>query len=802
MRTLFSLALCLLTVAHAVAGDVRLLIDADWRFHLGDDQGASASSFNDASWRRVNLPHDWSIELATDPEAPAGSAGGYFPTGIGWYRRQLEIPNAWRGQRVWLDFEGVYQNAEVWLNGVRVGQHAYGYTPFRVELSDRLRADGRNTLAVRVDNALQPSCRWYSGSGIYRHVWLAAAPSVHLKQHSVHIQVDELSKDHATVSAVAEIENSTDQAISAHVRFQVTSPDNQLVGDQSQRAQVEADARRVVKQALTIERPQHWSPENPALYRLKASIVNADVSTDEASTAFGIRTVQVDSERGLLLNGRPSKLYGGNVHHDNGPLGAAAFDRAETRRVEILKAAGFNSVRTSHNIPSTAFLDACDRLGVMVIDEPFDGWAKPKVKHDYGRLFAENWRSDLRSMVLRDRNHPSVVMWSIGNEMYERGDASAVTLAREMVRVIRRLDPSRPVTAGVNGLGPKNWSGLDPLLAELDIAGYNYETSRFEQDRARIPDRVMLSTESYPVDAAPSWRSLKRPYAVGDFVWSAIDYLGEAGIGRAFPPGQEAQPHWLGSHYPWHGGSCGDIDITGQRKPMSHFRNIVWGRGEKLYAAVVAPALGGGDWNLSNWATPPTVASWTWPGLEGRRLQVEVYSRWPAVRLELNGESIAEATSNAASGFRNVLPVGYAPGELAVIGLDRNGLERERICLATTGAPSSIRLRPDRRTICADGQDLSFIRVDLCDSSGAPCPIADHSIRYEISGPGTIVGIGSGDLASLESYVSNPRRAHQGQALVIVRSDKVPGEIVVHATAAGVTGGSANIHSESPEPRQ
>jgi len=782
--------------AHAVAADHRTSFDGDWLFSLGEKAGAQGIDFDDSTWRTVHLPHDWSIELPTSPNASSGAGGGYFQTGVGWYRKDFSAPEEWKGKQIWIEFGGVYQKAEVWLNGKQLDGHAYGYTFFRLDITSAIKLGEQNTLAVRVDNSQQPSCRWYSGSGIYRHAWLHVLPDVHIVPDGIQVQVEKLDAEQALIGVIAEIRNASDVAKNGSVQFSIVDSSSTVLQDVRVPLSVEAGESQQILRTAVIEKPLVWSPERPELYTLVARVHVGDQIVQETASTFGIRTVEVDAERGLLLNGEPIKLFGGNVHHDNGPLGAAAFDRAETRRVELLKAAGFNAIRTSHNPPSTAFLDACDRLGLLVMDEAFDGWRKAKVKHDYSELFNDNWRGDLTAMVIRDRHHPSVVMWSLGNEMYERGDAKAVEMAREMVELVRQHDKSRPIVAGVNGLGAGNWNKLDPLFVQLDIAGYNYETTRAADDKARVPNRVMLSTESYANAAEESWRATEvRPYFVGDFVWTAMDYLGEAGIGRVFPPGEEVVPHWIGSHYPWHGATCGDIDITGHRKPISHFRNIVWNRGEKLYAAVIRPAPSGGTWNLSRWAVKPTIASWTWPGQEGKLLEVEVYSRHPQVRLELNGELVAEFTPKVSNGFHATIPVKYEAGRLEVLGLNRSGETQERYALETAGKATQILLSPDRKTLVADGQDLSFVSVEIADTEGRKCPTAFDSIQYQLTGPGKIIAVGSGELSSREPYRANPRRAFEGRALVVVKSTEEGGEIVLRASSDKLTSQSITIVS-------
>ncbi|TWT29763.1 Beta-galactosidase [Posidoniimonas corsicana] len=770
-------------------------IDDDWHFRLGDVADAQLTEHDDNHWPQVRLPHDWSIGLSRSADEPSAGGGGFFPTGVGWYRRQLHcVPTA--GERTWLVFDGVYRNATVWLNGEQLGGHAYGYTPFRFEITNRLSADEPNLLAVRVDNSAQPNSRWYTGSGIYRHVWLERRPTLSIDPQSCVASVDTLEGRQCTLSTSARVEQTTPQETLAELRVELFSPDGEVVASHTEPIRASRGKSAETHQKLVLSNPRLWSPDDPALYTVRYLLLSDGKEVDRHESSFGIRTIEVTADRGLLLNGKPVALFGGNVHHDNGCLGAAAFDRAEQRKAGLLKEAGYNAVRTAHNPPSPAFLDACDRLGLLVIDEAFDCWAKKKVAHDYHEDFAENWRADLAAMVRRDRHHPSVIMWSIGNEMYERGADHAPDLAGEMVAVVRELDPTRPVTAGVNGLGPQNWSKLDRLFGELDVAGYNYEQGRYADDHQRVPDRVMYASESYLSDLATSRDHVSsRPYVVGDFVWSAIDYLGEAGIGRNFPPGATVTPHWEGTHYPYHGALCGDIDITGVRRPISHFREIVWDRGERLSVAVVEPAPDGGAWQPSQWATEPLMASWTWPGHEGRDLQVKVASRWPTVRVELNGQVVGEVTPSGYEDGVATLSVRYAPGEVTAIGLDEQGRAQQRMVLTTAGPAESIRLTPDRTDLVADGQDLSFVAVEIVDADGLVRPDADHQVTYTIDGPGTIVGVGSGDLSSDEPYNALSRRVFHGRALVVVRSDDDTGTITLTASAPGLPAAELELSS-------
>jgi beta-galactosidase len=795
----------------------QLDLRSDWRFHLGDATAAHSAEFDARHWRSVDLPHDWSIEGATKPDAPSSGAGGFFPTGIGWYRKTFPAPAWWRGRRVLLEFEAAAANAEVWINGRPLGRHPNPYTPFFHDVTPHLRIDALNTIAVRCDTSAQPASRWYVGSGLYRPVWLRVVDPVHIPRDTVAVRTTDLFPRSAIVELQADVRNTTDRAEGIVLDVTVADPDGLPIASirLDGRATSSGDTRFGSK--LAIPHPRPWTPDAPHLYRAIFRTFIGSRLTDRVETTFGLRTVSVSPDNGFLLNEQPLALIGGNVHHDHGPLGAAAFAAAEERKVRLLKDAGFNTVRTAHNPPSRAFLDACDRLGLLVINEAFDGWARAKTKHDYSLHFAEWWERDLDALLRRDRNHPSVVMWSIGNEMYERGAASGVQLAAAMRERIRNLDTSRPITAGVNGLGATgDWTRLDPLFASLDAAGYNYELHRHSEDHTRVPRRVIYAAESYQRDAFASWRATRdHPYVIGDFVWSAQDYLGEAGIGRVFPPDETAYPHWEGTHYPWHGAACGDLNLLGHRKPHSHYRNIVWDRGETLYAAVVAPTPDSRPWNPSAWAPPPLRAHWTWPGYEGREVQVEVYSRHPAVRLYLNDRPLGEKATTEAEEFKAVFTVPYAPGTLRVAGV-RDGSDVETFTLTTAGPPIALRLSlehsmglplsstgvpPTPIPLLADGQDLAFIHVETVDSDGRVYPHTNDSVTYTLTGPARIAAIGNADLTSTESYQANPRSLSEGRALIVLRTTREAGEIVLTAAAPRLEPATLTLSSGTTVPR-
>jgi beta-galactosidase len=770
--------------------------NAGWRFHLGDCSNPHDARSDAEGWRKADVPHDWSVELPFDAQSTAAGGGGFFQNGIGWYRRSFAAPNAWAGQDVTLEFDGVYRDAEVWLNGISLGRHPYGYTPFRVALSPHLRLGAENLLAVRVDNSAQPNSRWYAGSGIYRHVRLVVTAAVAVAPDGVFVRTNRITATSATVGIATVVRNRTDRPVSASVETIIRGPAGRAEVSGRSEVDLGVAAEIEVPVSLEVSEPQLWTPESPTLYRVTTRVLVNGRVTDEVSTPFGIRTVSVSAERGFLLNGRAVKLLGGNVHHDHGILGAVALDRAEERKVVQLKTAGFNAVRTAHNPPSSGFLDACDRLGLLVLDEAFDGWEKKKNAHDHGVAFTEWAERDVAAWVNRDRNHPSVVMWSIGNEVFERAAQSGPRIAEKLAAKVRAVDPTRPVTIGLNGLGGQgDWTKLDPMFGAVDVAGYNYELARHVADHARLPQRVIVATESYQSELVTNWRVLQdTPYVIGDFVWSALDYLGEAGLGRVFDPGEKVVKPWEGNMWPWKGAPCGEIDLTGERKPASHYRNIVWDRGEKLYAAVLVPPPATGAWGLTNWSSPPRSARWTWPGWEGAELTVEVYSRHESVRLYLNGKRLGEKPTTREQDFTAAFAVPYAPGELRAVGVD-GGRETERFTLQTAGTPVRLRATLDRSRLRADGGDLAFVVIEAVDQNGIVNPECRVPVRLSLEGPATLAGFGNADLTTGEAYRDNPHRLAAGRALAAVRSTQASGRIRVTVDAPGMVPTNLNLET-------
>jgi beta-galactosidase len=791
-------------------------IDDNWKFLLGDPADASSAGLDDSSWRTVTLPHDWSIEGKIDPKAPMGGGGGFFPAGIGWYRYHFDAPSSWKDKTVEVEFEGVYMNADVYLNGQKLTFHPYGYTSFFVDLTPALKLGATNVLAVRVDNSQQKNTRWYSGSGIYRHVVLIVTNPVQVAPWGVFVSVPKAESTEATINVQTEVTNNSTTIKTAKISTVLLGPDGKEMGRMESTVDLPPSGSQVVQQNTVIKNPPLWFPETPQLSKVETTVKVDGQTVDQVSTPFGVRALAWSADKGLTLNGKTYKLSGGCIHDDNGVLGACAFDRAEERKIALLKAAGFNAIRTAHNPPSPELLDACDRLGMLVMDEAFDCWAIGKNKDDYSVVFKDWWQRDIDSMIKRDRNHPSVVLWSIGNEIpgiyTDMGGEYGPKLAGE----IHSLDKTRPVTNGILGWpsDPKKPTPDDAVKQKnadlnwnsLDIVGTNYNLGHHTAQHAQFPDRIVVSTESSP-PVGPAFQVLDNPYVVGDFVWSAQDYLGECGVGRWFYEGDPTEPvspprnpgdtaihpvmHGSDSLYPWHGANPGNLDLLGNRKPAAHLRNIMWDQGEKLYLAVRQPE---DDKKVIvvGWGWFPTWESWTWPGREGKPMTVDVYSRYEKVRLYLNDKLIDEKPTTRGQNFQASFTLPYQPGKLKAVGVE-NGQEVGDAELHTVGDPSAIRLTPDRSTINADGQDLSFIEVEVVDKDGQLQPNADELISFTLTGPGTIAGLGSANLKGEEPYQGTQCHVFHGKALIVLRGSKEAGALQLKAEATGLAPGQTEI---------
>ena len=737
----------------ASAQTKRQLFDFGWQFtHNGTTQ-------------TVNLPHDWDIfEGPNSGKGATGTGGGWFEAGKGEYRKTFKSSG---DEVVKLHFEGVYQKADVYVNGQKAGQHHYGYTPFTVDVTPYINKvkNQANEVVVKVDNSEQPNCRWYSGSGIYRHVWLETMPALHIAENGVFVTTPEVSADKARVQVDVTVQNESQTDRNATV----------VVGSaQLMVVAVKAGESKTVSTTLFVNNPRLWSPESPTLYEAKVELKETGNIIDNTTVKYGIRSFSFDAENGFVLNGKKVLINGACIHHDDGVLGACAFDDAEIRKVRQMKEAGFNLIRTSHNPTTRAFLDACDSLGMLVIDEAFDGWRTQKNPYDYSTVIDSCFRQDIHAMVLRDRNHPSIISWSIGNEVIERKDIRVVYTARQMKQAIHELDTTRPVTEALCAWD-SDWEIYDPHAEVLDVAGYNYMIFKHASDHERDPKRIIWQTESYPRDAFSNWAVTHDfPYVVGDIVWTGLDYLGESAIGRYYYEGERPGEHWFDGGFPeWHGAYCGDVDITGWRKPISHYREMLWHKDTPLYMAVKEPDGYHGEIKTTMWSVWPTWESWTWPGWEGKPVEVEVYTRQPEVKLYLDDQLIGTKQVSRDTEFKAVFSVPYKAGTL------RSEAGGESVTLKTADEPARLRLTPDRTVMTADGQSLTFVTIEVLDKQGALVPEAAIPCEASVKGAGTLLAFASADLKDTEPYISPRVKTWKGRALLVVRSMQKGGSVSV-----------------------
>ncbi len=779
------------------------IFDLGWEY-----TEASGMMMAFAQWQPVNLPHDLSITKPRNADYPTKGSGGFAWSGVMTYRKKFQVPEEWKGQAVQIEFEGVYMNAEVSINRQLVALHPYGYTSFIVDITPHLKYGAENELTVVVNNSAQPNSRWYSGTGIYRHVWLRTGGAATIKPWGVFVTTPVAETAESTVQIETALAGNLTGAV---LRSTIKDAGGKTV------AQVETAASETVSQTLSVQGAQLWSVDTPYLYTLLSEVVAGGKVVDSESTAFGIRSFSMDAENGFKLNGVPMKMKGGCVHHDNGLLGAASYDRAEERKIELMKASGYDAIRCAHNPPAPAMLDACDRLGMLVIDETFDCWRMGKNPGDYHLFFEDWWQRDTASMVLRDRNHPSIIVWSIGNEVPERtGISDGAEWARKQAEFIRSLDPTRPITSALpflfeevfldpeivaksaadmqsifdpSHLRPTDpatdrWGNLTREFNEaLDLVGYNYLYARYEFDGKHFPGRVMAGTETFPHEAYAYWKETEKfSYVIGDFVWTSIDYLGESGIGKV--TFEEGAP-MFGANYPWHLANCGDIDICGFKRPQSYFRDILWGVRAKPYIAVLDPQNFDKKARFNQWGWEPVQESWSFPEQEGKPTRVDVYSDADEVELLINGSSVGRKPAGDAAQNKASFDVTYQPGTVEAVGY-KGGEETGRTLLATSDAPAKLFLTPDRVTINAAYGDLAYVTVEIVDKDGCVVPYAEHELTLSVTGAGELLAIGTANPTSEELYVGNTRKAWQGRLMAVVKSTGESGEISFKAQAEGL----------------
>lgn len=793
---------------------IKVNLDRNWSY-IESDLIFHPGFLAQLEWKPVDLPHDRAIEKEREAKNPSGAQEGYTAGCNLYYKKELELKEEWRGKNFILEFEGVMGITEVFVNDRLVVKHVNGYTSFLVDITNYVSFGNKNTILVHVKNSHKPSSRWYAGSGIYRHVWLNIGGNIYIKPWNLHVKTISIDNDTATLEVKTCIVNTMDKDIQGKILFEIISQEQEFLLNCEEQLLLNAKEEKVIVKKIKLSPFRYWDIEDPYLYTIKATIINNDEIEDASSSTFGIRTISVDSTEGFKLNGRPLKLKGGCIHHDHGPLGTASYDRAEERKVELLKASGFNAVRLAHNPYSPAFLDACDRLGMLVIEEFFDVWSFGKVSYDYHIFFEKHWEEDLESTIIRDFNHPSIVIWSIGNEVnfgagieIENKESvfNLMNWCQKLSNKVRELDSTRFVTASIpsfpfelnfrerniiqdgNFMVVKMESPIDPsndkwgeiteeFFKYLDIAGYNYKVDRYEFDKNKYPDRVICGTETHPYTLYDNWKeTIKNSNVIGDFVWTAIDYLGEAGIGKV-SIGMEGVRNYLGE-FPWFIANCGDIDICGEKRPQSYYRDIIWGLRKDPFLAVLPPDLYDKTLVALPWSFEPVERNWTFPGFEGKKVKVYVYADADEVELFLNGKSYGKKECNKNTKYKTWFDLNYEPGILEVVSY-KDGKEVGRDVLKTSGPAVSLKAYPDREIISASYGDLCYIKIVALDKDGNLVPNAENRIEVQIEGPGKLVALGTADPLSTELFINPRRKLYKGKALAVVKSLGESGDISV-----------------------
>jgi beta-galactosidase len=764
-----------------------------------------------APWQPVTLPHDAALGRDRDPAAGAGS--GYVPGGVHEYRKTLAVPEEYRDTRVLLDFEGVYRTAMVYVNGALAGHRATGYSGFTVDLDDHLLFGQDNE--IRVVCRTHEDSRWYSGAGIHRPVHLVVGPLTHIALDGVRVTTTDVDHEFAVIEVATTVEHDGRGLATLDLVTDIRNGDGAVVATATSPVTLLPREPAVVRQRVLLPEPALWSPDSPALYSASVSLRSGEREVDDDTVFFGVRTLALDPERGLRINGQPIKLRGGCVHHDNGVLGAATIGRAEERRVQLLKEAGFNALRSAHNPMSRAMLDACDRYGVLVMDELTDMWTESKTDHDAALDFPEWWERDVEAMVRKDVNHPSVIFYSIGNEIPEVAKPHGAVWSRRLAEKVRSLDGTRFVTNGINAMlavigearAEQEQAGINTMLGNigafmeelsgselvaertaeaydvLDAAGMNYMEARYEIDRELFPRRVIVGSETFPNKIDRLWRLvLDNPHVIGDFTWTGWDYLGEAGVGRV-TTADDPTAGQFGAPYPWLLAHVGDIDITGHRRPASYYREIVFGLRSDPYIAVLRPERHGRELSAAPWAWSDTVGTWSWAGADGKRVTVEVYSDSDEVELLLEGESLGTAPVGEKNRFRAEFEVTYARGELVAVART-GGEETGRFALLSAGGPVGLAAVADRDEIRAGDEDLAYVALTVQDTEGTVAAGLDREVAVVVQGPGVLAGFGSAAPATQASYLDDVHTTFDGRALAVIRPTG-PGTITVTASAPG-----------------
>lgn len=788
-------------------------LNRGWSFQNGLYNHTMALT-GQAEMKEVNLPHDYMLESNVTEDAPASLAMGYYDGTVGSYTKTLDIPSQWKDDKIYLHFDGVMQNATVEINGSVAALHHYGYTPFQVDITPYVYYGESNRLTVTTNASMQPNSRWYTGAGIYRTVDLVHTPRLHVKANGIftytkRIEYHNQIPTEAYIAAEVTVMNDTleDHLVKVVASLTADNPETNTI-TRSTSVLVKAGSEALAVLPITVKNPMLWDAEQPHLYLVKAQIEDMGVfrtrqcpvegapMTDSDTVLFGIRTVTADSTHGLLINGKEVKLKGGCIHHDNGILGAVSLYDSEYRKLKKHKEGGYNAVRLAHNPPSAVLLEACDRLGLYVFNEAFDAWGMAKQPGDYNQHFHKHWQEDMSAFILRDRNHPSILFWSTGNEIPERGGLSdGYTLSAKLAEYVRSLDSTRLITNGMCTY----WSGLDDktmlenleqmsdandkkdtsweerseaFIGPLDVVGYNYMEDHYEIAGELYPERVIVGTESFPMQIDYIWDLVERlPYVIGDFTWTSYDYIGEAGIGKSLfvePDSTETEAPSHSSQYPWRLANDADYDINGNLMPQGSYRRIVWGCQETSLFSYDPECFGKTEL-ISRWGWPGVRANWNFVGFEGSPVQVVVYSAAEEVELLLNDQSLGKQAAGKANRYTASFSITYEPGLLEAISY-HNGVQISRTSLQTPGAPASIRLCAEHTTLLADGNSLAYVSVEIVDADGNLVTDAALPLTATVQGTATLAGFGSANPITEENYTAGSFTSYRGQAMAVIRS--------------------------------
>ncbi|WP_044482102.1 glycoside hydrolase family 2 TIM barrel-domain containing protein [Paenibacillus antibioticophila] len=781
--------------------------------------------------KAITLPHDAMIERYRKKPSDDGSHHlhgiAFYPEGEYEYTKTFLVPEEYREKKVTIEFEGVFRDAMVYINDAFAGQQPNGYSNFYVKTDRFLKYGEENHIKVIAMN--YKDSRWYSGAGIYRNTNLIVGNLVHIALDGVKISTPDIQRNHAMVSIGTIIQNEGLHTQTVRVLTEIVDQVGCVVASDTATLTTFAGEDATLRQRLYVRQPKLWSVEQPNLYSCRTRVLKDNEQLDEEMNYFGIRSLSLDPEKGLSINGEVVKLRGACIHHDNGVIGAATIDRAEERRVEILKQAGFNALRSAHQPISKALLDACDRLGMLVMDESFDMWTSTKVDHDYALQFPIWWEKDIQAMVDKDFNHPCVIMYSIGNEIMETGRSIDSVWGRKLAEKIRSLDNTRFVTNSISFMvsviaefmkktitnqGTDNkgintmLNNFDQVMAGIeksdlatartaesfgyvDIAGYNYADERYQLDKGLFPNRVIVGSETFPSMIDKNWKLVKEnSHVLGDFTWTGWDYLGEVGIGRVkYDPNEDAG--LLGT-YPWLTAWCGDIDIIGNRRPTSYYREIVFGFRKDPYIAVQRPEHYGKKLIPSKWSWSDSVSSWSWNGYEDKPIKVEVYADADEVELLVNGKSVGKAAVGEENRFMTEFDTTFEPGEIMALAYTK-GKESGRMSLCSATGDVQLKVVADRAEIAASDRDLSFVMIRLEDGQGHLYNSADRKVSVRVDGPGILQGLGSANPVTEENFFDPECTTFDGQALAVVRPTGA-GSITVTVASEDCAASSVQIN--------